>query len=134
MFERIKWPIRDDETAWCAAFVGSNLELEDIQSSRSPAARSYERWGQKLYKPAVGAIVVFWRGSPNGWSGHVGFITGIDKVGNLLVLGGNQGDQVSIKAFTRDRVLSYRWPAGEPLPGQITKRETTTGKVSTNEA
>jgi uncharacterized protein (TIGR02594 family) len=134
MWERIKAPFRNDETPWCAAFVGSNLELEDIVSSRAASARSYERWGQKLYNPAVGAIVVFWRGSPSGWSGHVGFITGVDRSGNLLVLGGNQGDMVSIKAFSTSRVLSYRWPAGEPLPGQITKRDTIVGKISINEA
>jgi hypothetical protein len=33
-----------------------------------------------------------------------------------MVLGGNQGDAVSISPFSRGRVLGYRWPANEALP------------------
>jgi hypothetical protein len=32
------------------------------------------------------------------------------------VLGGNQGDAVSISPFSRGRVLGYRWPENEALP------------------
>jgi hypothetical protein len=31
------------------------------------------------------------------------------------VLGGNQSDAVNIRAFARDRVAGYRWPAEFPL-------------------
>ena len=42
MWARIKLAgIKDDETPWCAAFVGSCLEEVGIQSSRSAAALSY---------------------------------------------------------------------------------------------
>lgn len=116
MWEAIKRPYRNDETPWCAACVGYCLEESGIRSTRSEAARSYQNWDVKLDKPVVGCVVVFWRGNRNGFSGHVGFVVGVQANGNLLVLGGNQGDQVSIRAFTKDRVLSYRWPAGEPLP------------------
>lgn len=134
MWERIKSSIRDDETPWCAAFVGSMLELCGITSSRSPAARSYQNWGVKIDRPIPGCIVVFWRGSPKSYSGHVGFVTGITKSGNLVVLGGNQGDQVSEKAFDRSRVVSYRWPTGVPVPKEALKLTEKKAALSTNEA
>lgn len=125
---------RDDETPWCAAFVGGVLEEAGIKSTRSAAARSYLKWGLKLDRPAVGCVVVFWRGSPGGWSGHVGFVVGKDADGNLMVLGGNQGDAVNIKPFGRDRVLGYRWPDGMPLPDSALPVLRSDGRLSTNEA
>ena len=46
--------------------------------------------------------------------GHVGFAVGKDTAGRLLVLGGNQGNAVSIAAFDVARAIGYRWPAGVP--------------------
>lgn len=103
--------ISDDETPWCAAFVGAMLERVGIRSSRFESARSYLDWGQHLALPVSGCIVVFTRHG----GGHVGFAVGRDKVGNLLILGGNQSDAVNIKAFPVARVTGYRWPAGVPV-------------------
>jgi uncharacterized protein (TIGR02594 family) len=103
--------IKDDETPWCAAFVGAMLEKVGIISSRFESARSYLTWGTKLASPVVGCIVVFQRDG----GGHVGFVVGTDMKGNLLVLGGNQSDEVNIRAFTRDRVVGYRWPTAVPM-------------------
>lgn len=103
--------IKDDETPWCAAFAGAMLERAGIQSSRFESAKSYLDWGIVLGAPMYGCIVVFTREG----GGHVGFVVGKDADGRLLVLGGNQGDAVSIKAFPVDRVSGYRWPAGVPL-------------------
>lgn len=104
--------IQDDETPWCAAFVGGCLEAAGIKSTRFERARSYENWGVKLNKPIAGCVVVFQREG----GGHVGFVVGRDKADNLLVLGGNQGDAVNIKAFSRARVVAYRWPDSVPIP------------------
>lgn len=41
-WQRIRAPFTDDETPWCAGFVGGVLEEAGIKSSRSAAARSYE--------------------------------------------------------------------------------------------
>lgn len=131
---------RDDETPWCAAFVGGVLEECGIPSTRSAAARSYEKFGLHLDRPAVGAIVTFWRGKPNGWSGHVGFIVGRDQHHNLMVLGGNQGDAVNVKPFAAkgrqgSRVLSYRWPGIAPFPYRYQlPLVTSDGRLSTDEA
>jgi len=130
----IRAPFTDDETPWCAGYVGGVLESVGIRSTRSAMARSYERWGVPV-NPRVGAIVTFWRGSPRGGSGHVGFVVGKDKYGNLMVLGGNQGNAVSIKPFSASRVTSYRWPAGEQLLDlKSIPLVASDGRVSTNEA
>jgi hypothetical protein len=68
-------------------------------------------------------------------NGHVGFVAGQDRAGNLMVLGGNQGDAVSIKPFARGRVLGFRWPADEPLPEAAALPVlTSSGALSRNEA
>lgn len=103
--------IKDDETPWCAAFVGAMLERVGVLSSRFESAKSYLTWGVRLDGPAPGCIVVFSRDG----GGHVGFVVGQDTAGNLLVLGGNQGDSVSIKSFPRARVTGYRWPVDVPI-------------------
>lgn len=104
--------IHDDATPWCAAFVGAVLEHVGIQSSRFESAASYLTWGVDLEEPVRGAIVVFSRDG----GGHVGFVLGQDNIGQLLVLGGNQSDEVCVRAFQRRRVTGYRWPAGQELP------------------
>lgn len=133
-WEKIKTPFRDDETPWCAAYVGAMLEDCGIKSTRSAAARSYNNWGQKLDTPTLGCIVVLWRGKPDGWSGHVGFFAGFDAKGNILILGGNQGDAVNIKAFPKSRLLSYRWANGYALFDPNTPIITADVEVSNREA
>jgi uncharacterized protein (TIGR02594 family) len=126
--------IRDDATPWCATFVSAVLEEAGFQSTRSAWARSYLNWGVKISGPALGAIVVFERGPT---SGHVGFIVGKDRNGNIIVLGGNQGDMVKLSPFNRRRVLAYRWPKGQLLPVagmDLLPFVASDGKLSTNEA
>jgi uncharacterized protein (TIGR02594 family) len=132
-WELSKLPFRDDETPWCAGFVGAMLEDSGIKSTRSGMARSYETWGQPC-QPIPGAIVVFWRGSRSSGSGHVGFLTGRDQHGNLMVLGGNQGDAVNIKPFSTSRLIGYRWPIGFDPSGSPLETLASDGRVSTNEA
>ncbi len=104
--------IKDDETPWCAAFVGAMLERVGVKSTRFESAKSYLDWGQVLTQPVVGCIVIFTREG----GGHVGFVLGQDAKGNLLVLGGNQGDEVNIRSFPVSRVTGYRWPIDRPIP------------------
>jgi uncharacterized protein (TIGR02594 family) len=107
--------IQTDEVPWCAAFVGFCLETVGIVSSRFESAKSYLDWGISLKDPIPGCIVVFTREG----GGHVGFVTGMDHAGRLLVLGGNQGNEVNVRAFTRDRVTGYRWPSAVPVPAGV---------------
>lgn len=133
--ELLKSKIRDDETPWCATYVGGIFESIGIKSTKSLAARSYLDWGVKIDEPVVGCVVVFWRGSPKGWSGHVGFVVGRDAENRLLVLGGNQNDQVSIEPFDESRVLGYRMPKDEPYASNPLPLYASTGMpTSRNEA
>ena len=100
--------IKDDETPYCAAFVGAMLERSGIKSTRFEGALAYLEWGMDLTSPIYGCVVVFSR--PGG--GHVGFPVGEDEHGRLMVLGANQGDAVTVAPFERKRVAGYRWPAG----------------------
>lgn len=99
--------IKDDETPWCAAFVGAMLERCGIRSTRFESAKSYLQWGVTLTNPVVGCVVVFSRDG----GGHVGFFLGYDEKGNLLILGGNQSDGVNVRAFPVERATGYRYPA-----------------------
>lgn len=110
---------KNDETPWCGGFVGGVLAKSGLGNhipKSFPMARSWAKAGTKLDKPAYGCVVVFWRGSPNGASGHVGFCVGQDKAGNLMVLGGNQADAVNIKPFGKNRVIAYRWCGTQQIP------------------
>lgn len=106
-----KLPFRDDETPWCAGFVGGILERSGIRSTRSGMARSYLKWGKEIAEPSIGCVVVFWRNGRYSTSGHVGFVAGDISGGFIPVLGGNQGNRVSIKFYPVSRVLGYRLPA-----------------------
>lgn len=124
--------IKDDETPWCAAFVGGVLEEAGIVSSRFESAISYLKWGVPVAKPVLGCVVVFKRDG----GGHVGFVVGVDKFGCLMVLGGNQGDTVSIRPFDRARVVGYRMPPGWKVPLVLPALPllASDGRLSTNEA
>lgn len=103
---------RDDETPWCGTFVAHCIEHAGYSVPKYwMRAREWTNWGRALDVPVVGCIVVFERRG----GGHVGFVIGTDDCGNLLVLGGNQGNEVSIDAFPRLRAIAYRWPTAVPL-------------------
>lgn len=92
-----------DETPWCSAFVNWCVESAGIAGTDSAWARNWLHWGKPLSSPRRGCIVVFSRNQ----AGHVGFYLG--KQGkNLKVLGGNQGDAVTIASYPAERVLGYR--------------------------
>ena len=98
---------REDETPWCGVFVGAIMKDSGCDIPKAYyRAREWEKWGVGIKAPAVGCVVTFTRQG----GGHVGFVVGQDKAGNLLVLGGNQGDEVNIRAFPVDRATSFRWP------------------------
>lgn len=125
--------VTDDETPWCAAFVGAMIASALIYGTRKANAKSYLGWGDNLpnnAEPPVGAIVVLNR-PPADWKGHVAFCAGWAN-GKVHLLGGNQGDRVSIAAFDQKRIAGIRWPKEVPLIGTrillpVTANSPTTG-------
>jgi uncharacterized protein (TIGR02594 family) len=101
-------------TAWCAAFVNAVLRQSGNEGTNSLMARSFLKYGTPVENPQVGDIVVLARGRPGSGSGHVGFYAGSDDNG-IKVLGGNQGDRVSIAHYSEKAVLAYRRVEGRQV-------------------
>jgi uncharacterized protein (TIGR02594 family) len=99
--------ITHDSTPWCAAFLGACLERSGLASTRSLLARSYLDYADAC-APRYGAIAVLSRGSDPA-AGHVGFLLGATGE-SVVLLGGNQGDAVSVASFPAADVLAFRWP------------------------
>ena len=96
-----------DETAWCSAFANWVAQKAGAETSCQLTARSWLKIGKATDKPEQGDVVVFWRESPESWKGHVGFYIREDNDW-IYVLGGNQNNSVSIKAYRKNRLLAYR--------------------------
>lgn len=102
-----------DETPWCSAFVNGMIERVGLRGTGSAAARSWETWGEAC-EPRPGAVIVFPRGS-NPRHGHVAFVAAHpDEDGRIAVLGGNQGNRVSVVVRRLADAVAVRWPAGVP--------------------
>lgn len=95
-------------TAWCAAFVNATLQKAGQKGTGSNMARSFMDWGQPVDRPQRGDIAVFSRGDAKGPFGHVGFFEGYNPDGTIRVLGGNQGDAVSVASYSPSRLLGFR--------------------------
>lgn len=108
--------IDPSQTAWCAAFVNATLSKTGLDGTGALNARSFLDWGEEVTTPQLGDVVVLSRGTDPAL-GHVGFFKGFDANGNILILGGNQGDEVSVKSYSADRLLGYRRPAGSTNVG-----------------
>jgi len=103
-----RW-VGDDETAWCAAFVGAVLASLGLPHTGALNARSYLAWGSEVPMPDArpGDVVVLWRGSKASWQGHVAFL--VEFEGDRVILrGGNQGNAVTDQGYPRDRILGIR--------------------------
>lgn len=102
-------------TAWCAAFVNATLKQAGMEGTGSNMARSFLDWGQGVDQPKPGDLAVFTRGDPNGPFGHVGIFEGYNPDGTIRVLGGNQGNSVSIAGYSPDSLLGFRRAASNPM-------------------
>lgn len=106
--------IKHDETAWCAAFLGSMLVRAGQKSTGSLMAISYETYGLSVPDPIYGCIGVKRRKGSESWVRHTGFVAGANAT-TIFLLGGNTNDEVMIAAFPRIDFTAFRWPAGYPM-------------------
>ena len=126
----------DDEIPWCGLFVahciGCQLPEEPLPT-KPLGARKWHKFGHEV-SPRLGAVMVFWRGSPNGWKGHVGFYWAQDNDA-YHIIGGNQANSVSVTRIAKTRLLSARWPQGGLSSDNITRLAANNGRLlSSNEA
>lgn len=97
-------------TPWCAAFMNMVLKRCSIKGTGSNLARSFLKIGTKVeLKDAIpGDLVVFKRGNSN-WQGHIAtLVKKHDGEPYIEVLGGNQGDSVSIAKYAVASILGIR--------------------------
>ena len=102
--------VTNDETAWCAAFVGAMLRRAGVKSTGALNARSYLDWGTPVDRKNAqpGDVVIFKRGS-SSWQGHVAFFVK-DRGALIDVLGGNQSNAVNVKGYQAAALLGIRRP------------------------
>lgn len=118
MLQLVDRSVRDDETPWCSAFVNYIAWLLGLPRSNSLAARSWLRVGEEIPLSAARAgsdVVILRRGDSTAPAsviaapGHVGFFVSWDQAAHKVrVLGGNQGNAVTMADFEEARVLGVR--------------------------
>lgn len=96
-----------DEIAWCSAFVNWCFKETHQKGTNKANARSWLDWGNVVTEPKKGDVVIFWRGSKTSWQGHVGFFVEETK-DSIIVLGGNQGNEVNFSHYKKSQLLGYR--------------------------
>ncbi|WP_138467507.1 peptidoglycan-binding protein [Poseidonocella sp. HB161398] len=120
---------------WCGDFVETCIAVT-LPMSGLPAnpylARNWLKFGQDV-DPCFGAVLVFWRGSRSGTSGHVGFYYSEDA-DSYHVLGGNQSNKVGISSIRKDRLLGARLPREEGPYPRKTVLSAKDFKLTVNEA
>lgn len=132
MFRLAEHPeITADSVPWCAAFVAACLKQggtpNEVAKSLRLWAAAYAQLGTPLKEPVWGCVGVKTRAG----GGHVGFVVAASAT-RIWMLGGNQGDQVSIASFPRydsrgnPVFTAFRLPTGidiktlPPLPTSAT--------------
>jgi uncharacterized protein (TIGR02594 family) len=110
-----------DTTPWCSAFANWCMQQVHLPRTRSLAARSWLRYGDAVLRPDLryGDVIVLWRGLKLGPQrlnapGHVGFADHwTDQT--IWLLGGNQGNRVSVQPYPWTRVIGIRRPSAVTL-------------------
>jgi uncharacterized protein (TIGR02594 family) len=121
-----------DSVPWCGVFVAYCLAEDGIKAPPvAVRAMSWATWGLAIRpeRLAPGAVLVFERHG----GGHVGFYVGEDAVA-YHVLGGNQGDAVTIARIEKTRCIARRWPTGRPVTGKPVQIAPKGKPISRNEA
>lgn len=92
-----------DQTAWCAVFVSAVLKRSGNKYLKTASSQAYKNYGEEVHIRDIkcGDLVVFYRKGKNSGQGHVGFATGKYTDTHIMVLGGNQSDNLNIRSFKR---------------------------------
>lgn len=117
-------PDAADEVPWCSSFVNGIAWLQRLPRSKSARARSWLEIGRAVDEADAAPgfdVVILQRGDGQQPGpevikapGHVGFFAGWsasddgDGWNRVMVLGGNQGNAVSVVSYPRERILGIR--------------------------
>lgn len=124
-----------DSIPWCALFANHCLTKVTLPGTETLWALDFAgKWpSRELAGPAVGAFAPMLRDG----GGHIIQVVGKAKNGNIMGLGGNQHDAVSVAEFAPSRLnKGFWWPESVPIPSQtaVLPIVKSNGKVSSNEA
>lgn len=126
-----------DSIPWCALFANMMMTKAGLKGTETLWALDWAgKWPSvKLAGPAVGAMAPMLRDG----GGHIICVVGKDQHGNIMGLGGNQSDKVSIIPFPMSRLnKGFWWPDSVPIPTRIGMSSLpvvrSDGRVSSNEA
>lgn len=121
----------NDEIPWCGLFAAIIMHRAGRSVVEGPLwALNWNKFGVKVDKPMLGDVLTF---SRNG-GGHVGLYVGEDSSA-YHVLGGNQGNQVSVTRIAKSRLSQARRPEYNNQPINIRSISLIgNGSLSTNEA
>ncbi len=90
---------------WCGAFVADCLKGASLPIIEEYyRAKAWALYGNPIATHEFGCIAVLERTG----GGHVAFVVGMTSQGQTLLLGGNQGNAVSIIKVNPSDVLCYR--------------------------
>ena len=107
-----------DSIPWCALFQNLLLTRAGLKGTETLWALDFAgKWpSTRLPGPAVGAFAPMLRDG----GGHVINVVGRDQHNNIMGLGGNQHDQVSIIPFAQTRLnKGFWWPKSVAPPAKI---------------
>ena len=106
-YHKVSGGFSNDEVPWCGSFVNWVMLQSNYDTVKTPArAKSWLNFGVETDYPMPGSIAVKSRTG----GGHVCFVLGYNKDGKLLCVGGNQNDEVNIKAYDKLAFLEFRVP------------------------
>lgn len=102
-----------DEIPWCGLFIAYCCHAAGLDVVSKPLwALSWANWGTSVTEPMLGDVLTFKRDG----GGHVGIYVGED-VTHFHVLGGNQGNAVSVSRIAKSRLFKARrteWKIAQP--------------------
>ena len=121
-----------DEIPWCGLFIAYCAHKAGVQVVDKPLwALNWAKYGKKVNEPMLGDVLTFRRDG----GGHVGIYVGEDK-DCYHVLGGNQGNSVSVTRILKPRLHQARrtaWRVAQPA--NVRKVQLSAkGAISKNEA
>jgi uncharacterized protein (TIGR02594 family) len=120
-----------DVIPWCGLFLAVVAKRAGKAIVEGPLwALNWSKFGQAHIPPGLGDVLCFKR--PGG--GHVGIYIAEDKDA-YHVLGGNQGDKVSIIRIVKERCVAHRRPLYTNQPVSVKPYHiAASGALSVNEA
>lgn len=123
---------RKDATPWCGLFLAFVAKRAGKAVPPAPLwALGWANFGKPVDDAMLGDVLVFKR--PGG-GGHVGIYCA-ESDAAYFVLGGNQGDAVSVAPIAKDRLKAIRRPLYQTQPANVRAIHMDAGgRLSTNEA